>query len=454
MLAGIALLRPTRERVAVAVAGALCMLVVLGIPPVFQIVTALPVFSSGHNTRLAVLYLLALALLAGWGLDDVLRHGIGRRVLVAAGALLAFPVLYAMVRSSTSLSLLDEAAAVAFGRDAPDAADPDLAPIVRGAGVIQWVVVAGAAVAALALARRRRAFAVAALVVVCADLAWAGIGYNPAIERAHAVQPVTPAIRELQRAAPARFVSTGDLPQNAIPMDYEVPEARGYDLPVEERFDRLWRAKLSPEFPSQVGPLPAFIPLSLPRVDEDRLRYLSLLGVTRIVHPVTEPPLDVEGLRLIHPGPDARVYANDGALSRALVVGARRRIDDPFAAITAPGFDATREVVVEEGADGGAPGPAGTARIVRAERQRLVVEARAERPGTLVVNDAWAPGWRARVDGRPVDVERVDYLFRGVPLAAGEHRVEFEYRPLSWRIGWIASLAALTALVAVLAWRR
>ena len=59
-------------------------------------------------------------------------------------------------------------------------------------------------------------------------------------------------------------------------MDYEIPEARGYDLPVEERFDRLWRSKLSPEFPSQVGPLPAFIPLTLPKVDEERLRYLSL----------------------------------------------------------------------------------------------------------------------------------------------------------------------------------
>ncbi len=77
----------------------------------------------------------------------------------------------------------------------------------------------------------------APLVLVAADLAWAGVGYNPAIDRAVAEQPVTGAIRELQRAAPQRFVTLGDLAQNAIPMDYELPEARGYDLPVEERFD-------------------------------------------------------------------------------------------------------------------------------------------------------------------------------------------------------------------------
>lgn len=454
MLAGIALLRPTRERVAAAVIGAVCMMVVLGLPPVFQVVTRLPVFSSGHNTRLAVLYLLCLALLAGWGLDDVIRRGVSRRVLLAAGALLAFPVLYTIVRSRSSWDLLGDAFLVTVGvHRAPGLSDPAVGGVVRGAAVLQWVVVAGAGVAVLAFLSRRR-LAAAALVLVFADLAWVGVGYNPAVDRALAVQPATPAIRELQSAAPARFVSTGDIGENAIPMDYAVPEARGYDLPVEKRFDRLWRTKLSPEFPSQVGPYPAFIPLVLPKVDADRLRYLSLLGVTRILQPVSDPPLRVPGLRLIHPGPDARVYANDGALPRAMVVGARTRVADPFAAITAPSFDARRSVIVEAGPGGGAPGVAGSARIVRTENDRLVVEARADRAGTLVVTDAWAPGWQARVDGRRVDVTRVDYLFRGVPLAAGAHRVEFSYRPLSWRIGWIVSVLALAALIGTLARRR
>ena len=91
LLAIVALRTPTRERVATAVCGALCMCVVLGIPPVFWVVSRLPVFSSGHNTRLAVLYLLCLALLAGWGLDDLVRRGVSRRVLAVAGGLLALP---------------------------------------------------------------------------------------------------------------------------------------------------------------------------------------------------------------------------------------------------------------------------------------------------------------------------------------------------------------------------
>ena len=46
-------------------------------------------------------------------------------------------------------------------------------------------------------------------------------------------------------------------------------------------------------------------------------------------------------------------------------------------------------------------------------------------------------------------IERVDYLLRGVAGAAGGHRVEFRYGPASWRVGWIVSVLALLATVAV-----
>ena len=61
MLAAIALIvRPERERVAIAAFGFLWFAVAVGIPPFLQVVTRLPVFSSGHNTRLIVLTMLCL----------------------------------------------------------------------------------------------------------------------------------------------------------------------------------------------------------------------------------------------------------------------------------------------------------------------------------------------------------------------------------------------------------
>ena len=54
------------------------------------------------------------------------------------------------------------------------------------------------------------------------------------------------------------------------------------------------------------------------------------------------------------------------------------------------------------------------------------------------------------------DVQRVDYLIRGVSVPAGAHRVEFRYQPSSWRAGWIVSAVALLVILAAaaLGWRR
>src|SRR3954470_19373011 len=236
-------------------------------------------------------------------------------------------------------------------------------------------------------------------------------------------------------------------------MDYEIPEARGYDLPVEERFDKLWRAKLSPEFPSQVGPLPAFIPLTLPKLDEDRLQALSFLGVSRVLQSPKDPKLSVEGLRLIYDRPDARIYANDAALPRAFVVGAQRRGGDAYREISSEAFDAPEAALVESGQSEGLPGLAGPAQILHTENDRQVVEIRTTRPGILVTTEAWAPGWHAVIGGEDLKVQRVDYLYRGVRVPVGTHIVEFTYRPLSWRIGWIVSLVAFVALLGALVWR-
>ena len=314
----------------------------------------------------------------------------------------------------------------------------------------------GLAVLLLAVLRRRgRWLAVGALVLVAADLAWAGVGYNPAIDRA-----VGACSRPRARSAscnarrPQRFVSTGNITENAIPMDYKIPEARGYDLPVEERFDRLWRSKLSPEFPSQVGPLPAFIPLVLPKVDEDRLRYLSFLGrqprAAARDRPAAAHGGAADGLR-----PPGRA---DLRQRRRTSAGVRRRARS--GASTTPtrrsrrrSSTRARRAIVESGVSEGSPGSPARRRSCTPRTTARSSRPAPPGPGMLVVTESWAPGWHAVMGGEELKVERVDYLYRGVRVPAGTHIVEFTYRPLSWRIGWIVSLVAFVALLGGLLWR-
>ena len=85
---------------------------------------------------------------------------------------------------------------------------------------------------------------------------------------------------------------------------------------------------------------------------------------------------------------------------------------------------------------------------------RVVVEAEASGAAHLVLVDAYDPGWRATVDGRPSPVLRANVAFRGVALPAGRHVVEFLYRPRSVMWGLWISGAALLAGAALAAWPR
>lgn len=78
-------------------------------------------------------------------------------------------------------------------------------------------------------------------------------------------------------------------------------------------------------------------------------------------------------------------------------------------------------------------------------RNRLALTIDAPAAGVLVVNEAWGPGWTARVDGAPTPVLRANYLFRGLLVGPGRHAVELEYGPPRLR----AALAvyAVTALL-------
>jgi uncharacterized membrane protein YfhO len=68
-------------------------------------------------------------------------------------------------------------------------------------------------------------------------------------------------------------------------------------------------------------------------------------------------------------------------------------------------------------------------------------------PGYLVLTDTHYPGWQATVDGAPAEILVANHAFRAVVLGAGQHIVEFIYRPLSFRLGAWLTLAATLLLV-------
>jgi hypothetical protein len=76
---------------------------------------------------------------------------------------------------------------------------------------------------------------------------------------------------------------------------------------------------------------------------------------------------------------------------------------------------------------------------------RIAVEVHLDRPGILVLNEPFFPGWRAHDGGVAVPILRANVLFRSVALSPGRHRVTFEFRPVSWVVGWWISACAAVA---------
>jgi hypothetical protein len=456
LLAVVGLLRGGRERIAVAAAALAALLVATGVQPLFGIAHHLPGFSQSHNTRLGVVVALGLALLAGWGLDDLVRGrspAARRPRLLAAALAIAVALPIAAVALRAPAAGLGEALRVAWAFATPSG--PEVLP---RAALLIWLPLAIAG-AALVWARATgrlapAAFAAAAIALTVVDLARAGAGQNPAIPVEHAEQPATGAIRHLQSRAPGRFVAVGTssvvppIPPN-VAMRYRIADARAYDYPVEQRYATFWEREIAPRDPLGFTPAGATANAT-PRA----LRALRLLGVTDVLQPPGERP--PPGLRAAYRGRDATVYANERAVPRAFVVGRARVAGSAQAAldaVTEPAFDARAEAVVERPV--GALGGSGSARIEEAAPERMRVTASMRGAALLVTADAFLPGWRVTVDGREAPLERVDYLLRGVRVPEGTHRVEFTYEPWSWTAGWIASLLAALALAAwVLVGRR
>jgi hypothetical protein len=59
----------------------------------------------------------------------------------------------------------------------------------------------------------------------------------------------------------------------------------------------------------------------------------------------------------------------------------------------------------------------------------IEIDVKADSPGILRIADKYDADWKATLDGHRVVLRRVDYLFQGVVVPKGAHRVILQYDP-------------------------
>jgi hypothetical protein len=421
---GVLLARRRDRPPAIALLGVLALLFALGETTPLQgwLYRLVPGFDKVRAPGRFLLFVdLALALLIGFGVQrlgrapgwrDRPRLGrflFGLSLVAAAGALVVAPLFYYAVLTSQ---------------------DRDPTVLRRTLGASESVDVALLVLVATLLLlwrwRRRAAswLPAAAVALLWLDLAVASAGFNPTAEdllRGYRHEGV---VRYLQERAGEGRIDTrtgvADVLQPDLARLYGLEDVAGLFDPLTLRaFDRYWEGLGS---------------RGAPGYDLLSVRYL----VAR-----RDAPLDPK-FRRVHEG-DAglAVFENAKALPRAFVAARAEAL--PEAEITArlrdPGFDPRAVVLV----DPGAPLATGQGVVERVERlgpNALEARLSGVRGGYLVLTNVLYPGWRARVDGREVAIQRAYGLFQAVLLPEGASAVRFDFKPRFWEVGLAATLIA------------
>ncbi len=73
----------------------------------------------------------------------------------------------------------------------------------------------------------------------------------------------------------------------------------------------------------------------------------------------------------------------------------------------------------------------------------------AKSDGIVTVLQAYYPGWKLYVDGKPADIAKVDGCFMGVPLKKGHHDVVMKFRPIDLYIGIVLTILFYISFIGV-----
>lgn len=374
--------------------------------PVVTVLHKLPLFDISMNERLSFAAAWILALLAGLGVEEILRRNDRRAAAMTLAIVLA---LLAAGSYWIAESFVIERGPREWGRYTTAAE------------------LAGLAVAALAVAWPRASLLLAALlaqrVVTVGNV-------HRSFPRAAAYPPMQ--IFEPLRGVHEPFRVTGTnwalLPgTNAL---YGLEDVRGYEAMTFRPYTQTYRIWSQPQ------------PIFFNRTDDLTRPFLSMLNV-RFAFAKAAAPLP-EGWKVIAREGETVLLENANVLPRAFVpravtVGLQSDVAIDEMSVLRDFRERawiTANVVPYERMNG--PG--------RVTMRDNVVHADMDGDGWVVVSNCAWKGWRVYVDGRRIRPQRANVAFLGIHLAQGRHEVRLVYLPESFVVGRAISAIALMVI--------
>ena len=434
-----------RHKLPFVVIAALGVMVPFDVPAVHGAFVSLPLFSSVQDARMIFWLQFGVAMLSAFGLQALIDSapGVWRRIWITLGAGLLVAVIAVAV---VDPSLHEIRTTINHFRTG---AEYHIAGILALTTIGWWTIFTCGAILVLFIGRRRMppvAIAAALVLLAALDMFHFAHGFAPAGPASQVIPPTPPVARFLeQRAHQGRTVGINNALSNDYTMNYGLDDVRGYDPPQPtDRYFHLWQLANPDQGPSE--------DLQIPTLTTNALHVMSLLGARFIVADPAEARLRVPGLPVIYAGRDAVVYENSHAAPAAFTPGTVVGVANQQALldrVASPQYEPTRQALVEPVASR-VPAARGQVQVQHDQNTNVRMSAHLTRGGLVVLNDSWAPGWSAQVDGHNVSIVRVNDVMRGVDVPAGDHTITWHYRVPGLDEGIVISVLALLALSLVM----
>lgn len=404
----------------------LALLLVVGamgayrIPPVDNILRALPVIGVTDNRRMTLWVAFALTFLGAFGIERLSRGMLPSRRwalgwLGGAAALLAASLAVSM-NETTIRERAERHYAQTTGDVAPEVASLradrqikaalDFTPWYLRVAAGELLLLAAMVEAARRSAKARRMLPLGALGVVVVELFGFGMGLNPAIDRGlqDRESPVIARLREELGTTQRAFGVGEELPPNIL-MRFGLADPRNYDS-IELSRNLDW-----------------FEPLYEPTDEARSSRRMVTWETVKRALPRLEQGA-VGAVVAATPPPEPELFERVERVGEAWVAWLK-----------------SSNWVEVVGAPAAVEASRPSAGSIRLELP----------PGGarwVVIRETWDLGWSARVDGAPARVEQYLDAFMSVPVAENARIVELDYAPWEARWGlWISVWSACGAIL-------
>jgi ABC-type multidrug transport system fused ATPase/permease subunit len=258
------------------------------------------------------------------------------------------------------------------------------------------------------------------------------------------VFPSTEAIEFLKKQSGERFrvlVTHPELLTPSFNIPYGIEMVDGYDSfhskrteelmmaanseDPEGRFRSSGRSTFSTNYRSPLFDLMnAKYVLTLEEVDHPKLKLVFQKGLTRIYQNLNSYPRAYLTNDFVVLNDDEEILAE---MLRFSQKGEKRAVLE-------------KEVEIDTGQI--KPSQAGI-EIKEYTPQKVEIITESPQKAILVLSDAYDPGWKALIDEQKAELYRANYNFRAVVVPAGQHVVQFVYRPRLFRVGLYLSAGSL-----------